>query len=159
MPVSDAETRSLTVRAALGVMDVYSSTRERMVMLVVRREPNDIYETRNVEMTPADARELADRLVAAAESVEGSDPMALPDSTILAERLPRREWMIRKSGHFYRAGFSGYTIDPVQAGLYTEAEARREANVESTISAHHASEFADAIRRTREDVGRFRFVK
>lgn len=65
-----AETRSLTVRAAPGLLDVYSSSRDRMVMLVVRREPRDIYETRNVEMTAADARDLADKLLAAARSVD-----------------------------------------------------------------------------------------
>lgn len=70
MPVTDATTRSLTVRAATGLVDVYSSSIERLVMMTVRREPGDIYEARHVEMTPSDARDLADRLLAAARSME-----------------------------------------------------------------------------------------
>lgn len=69
-----------------------------------------------------------------------------------------REWFIRKSGAFYRPNRAGYTYFPTQAGLYTEDEARAEARVENTISAHHASEFADQIRQVRSDVERFDFI-
>ena len=74
-------------------------------------------------------------------------------------RRLRHEWLIRKSGYFYRPERSGYTADPVAAGLYTEAEAKAEAQIEpDTMSAHHASEYADQIRRARTDVARFNFI-
>lgn len=83
---------------------------------------------------------------------------ALPSDTILAEQLPRREWMIRKSGYFYRPGRCGYTSEAIAAGLYTEAEATAEARIEDTISAHHASEFASDVRRARSLIERFTFI-
>ena len=69
------------------------------------------------------------------------------------------EWLIRKSGYFYRPNRSGYTQDVAAAGLYTEDEAKAEARVEpETISAHHASEWSDQIRQARENVSRFAFI-
>lgn len=70
-----------------------------------------------------------------------------------------REWFIRKSGAFYRPNRAGYTYWAVQAGLYTEDEAKTEARVEDTITAHHASEWADEIAKARADVERFDFLK
>ena len=70
-----------------------------------------------------------------------------------------REWLIRKSGYFYRPGRSGYTTVASAAGLYSEAEAKAEARIEDTITAHHASEFAAEIKQTRADVERFTFIK
>lgn len=52
------------------------------------------------------------------------------------------DWVIRKSGYFYRPNRSGYTPCIAEAGRYTEAEARAEAAIEpSRMSAHPASEF------------------
>jgi hypothetical protein len=69
------------------------------------------------------------------------------------------EWLIRKNGLFYRPNRSGYTAYPFDAGLYTEDEAQAEARVESSISAHHASEFAADIQRVQNSVARFHFLK
>lgn len=56
---------------------------------------------------------------------------------------PARNWVIRKNGYFYRANRSGYTAEVSAAGLYTEQEARAEANAEpGRITAHPRSEFA-----------------
>ncbi len=86
--------------------------------------------------------------------------MALPDCTILAEQLPRREWLIRKSGYFYRPDRSGYTKDVIAAGLYTEAEAKAEAAIEpDCMTAMHASEFAAPIRAARDLLDRFTFIE
>ena len=52
------------------------------------------------------------------------------------------DWLIRKSGYFYRPNRAGYTAHVERAGRYTEAEAKAEARVEpEKISAHHVSEF------------------
>lgn len=67
----------------------------------------------------------------------------------------KRDWLIRKSGYFYRPDFSGYTQEVVAAGLYTEAEAKRESQIEDTISALHVSEFRSEIENVRDLVRRF----
>jgi hypothetical protein len=55
-----------------------------------------------------------------------------------------REWLIRKGGFFYRPKRSGYTDRKVEAGRYTESEARREAAVEPWhMSAVHQDEVPD----------------
>jgi hypothetical protein len=85
--------------------------------------------------------------------------MPLPDNTILAEQLPKREWLIKKNGYFYRPERSGYTRDVIAAGLYTEGEARAEAAIEpDCMAAIHASEFAVPIEAARELLSRFTFI-
>lgn len=71
-----------------------------------------------------------------------------------------REWLIRKGGYFYRPERAGYTSDVIEAGLYTENEARNEARIEPhNISAHHASEYARQINKARTNVARFAFIE
>lgn len=53
-----------------------------------------------------------------------------------------RDWLIRKSGYFYRPDRCGYTQEVSAAGRYTRAEAEAEARVEASITAHHVSEFS-----------------
>lgn len=67
----------------------------------------------------------------------------------------KRDWLIRKSGYFYRPDRSGYTQEVVAAGLYTEAEAKRAARIEDSISALHVSEFRNEIEHARDLIRRF----
>jgi hypothetical protein len=46
-----------------------------------------------------------------------------------------RDWLIRKRGYYYRPDRAGYTASWHEAGRYTEAEAKAEATVESSIGA------------------------
>lgn len=86
--------------------------------------------------------------------------MGLPSHAILAEQLPRREWLILKGGYFYRPDRSGYTRDVIAAGLYTEAEAKAEAAIEpDCMSAVHAMAFAAPIRAGRALLARFAFIR
>ena len=88
--------------------------------------------------------------------------MALPSNTLLAEEIehPKREWLIRKRGYFYRSDRCGYTKDVIAAGLYTEAEAKAEAAIEPhCMSAIHASEFAAPIKAARALLDRYDFIE
>jgi hypothetical protein len=61
---------------------------------------------------------------------------------LVAEALdPRDFWVIQKHGWFYRPNSQGYTLRIEGAGRYSETDARKEAQVEDTIKALHASEF------------------
>jgi hypothetical protein len=52
-------------------------------------------------------------------------------------------WLIVKRGYFYRPNRSGYTQSKARAGRYTEAEARREAEIEpASMSAVHEDDAA-----------------
>jgi hypothetical protein len=65
-------------------------------------------------------------------------------------------WVIRRGSYFCRPNRSGYTADVLAAGLYTEAEAKREVAVDPELTrAIHVSEFADEIHRAREMIARF----
>lgn len=74
---------------------------------------------------------------------------------------PPRDWLIRNCGYFYRPNRAGYTAQVSEAGRYTEAEAKKEAEIAPTlISAHHESEFEPATARasaphTDEHLARF----
>lgn len=58
------------------------------------------------------------------------------------ERAEDKCWLIKKRGYFYRAEKRGYTARVIEAGRYTEADARAEASIEPAVmSAHHISEF------------------
>lgn len=62
----------------------------------------------------------------------------------MTDLVERREWLIRKSGYFYRPNRCGYTTAKHEAGRYTEAEARKEAEVEPWhMTAMHETEFPD----------------
>jgi hypothetical protein len=55
-----------------------------------------------------------------------------------------REWLIRKSGYFYRPNRAGYTSSKFEAGRYTKADAEREAAIEPWhMKAIHESEWPD----------------
>jgi hypothetical protein len=60
---------------------------------------------------------------------------------MMMDDMADRDWVIRKNGYFYRPGRCGYTQEICAAGRYTEAEAKAEARVEKSISAHLATEF------------------
>ena len=50
-------------------------------------------------------------------------------------------WLIRKGGYYYRPNRAGYTTSKAEAGRYTEAEARKEADIEPWhMSAVHADD-------------------
>lgn len=58
-----------------------------------------------------------------------------------------REYLIRKNGYFYRPNRAGYTLEKAAAGLYTRAEADREAAIEpENFTVLHESEVEDAPR-------------
>lgn len=55
-----------------------------------------------------------------------------------------REYLIKKGSYFYRANKSGYTMSKFEAGRYTEADARKEAEIEPWhMSALHQDEVPD----------------
>ena len=52
-----------------------------------------------------------------------------------------KEWLIRKRGYYYRPNRAGYTSSVLEAGRYTEQEAKDEAKIEpGKITAVHFSE-------------------
>lgn len=56
-----------------------------------------------------------------------------------------KDWVIRKSGYFYRPNRCGYTASIFEAGRYTQAEAQAEvAHEPNCMSAWRASEFEPA---------------
>jgi hypothetical protein len=57
-----------------------------------------------------------------------------------------KDWVIRKNGYFYRQNRAGYAASVVEAGRFTEAEAKAEATVEGSITAHHITEFAPSMK-------------
>lgn len=62
-------------------------------------------------------------------------------SDSITPELEPREWLIRKRGYYYRPNRAGYTASVAEAGRYTEAEAKAEANIEPKImSAVHELE-------------------
>jgi len=68
------------------------------------------------------------------------DP-ASPESEATPEPL---EWLIRKSGYFYRPNKRGYTSSLHEAGRYTESDAKSEAAVEpNNMTAIHIRELKD----------------
>jgi len=71
LPITDSTTRSETLRYADGLIDVYGGGHE-LIMLTVRREPHDVYEMRNIEMTAAQAREVAAALNRAADAADAN---------------------------------------------------------------------------------------
>jgi hypothetical protein len=55
---------------------------------------------------------------------------------------PKNElWVIRKRGAFYRPEFIGYTSRIYEAGIYSRADAEREASTDQSITAHPLAEF------------------
>lgn len=71
-------------------------------------------------------------------------PPAPKGGCVVTDLVERREWLIRKDGYFYRPNRCGYTTAKHEAGRYTEAEARKEAEVEPWhMSAIHETEFPD----------------
>lgn len=66
------------------------------------------------------------------------------------------QWVIRKSGYFYRPNRSGYTTDIIAAGIFTEKEAKAEASIEpDSMSAHPVSEYRDQIKEAKYLISRF----
>ena len=72
MPIIDAATGSETLIYSDGLIDVYGDGK-CSVLLTVRREPRDIYQTRNVQMSAEDARNVAIALLHATKP-EGFQP-------------------------------------------------------------------------------------
>jgi hypothetical protein len=83
MPTIDTTTNSETLVYAEGLIDVYGDGKGG-VLLTVRREPRDIYGVRSVEMTAAQAAELARALVAGTGPV---DEGALADELDIVEAV------------------------------------------------------------------------
>lgn len=84
---------------------------------------------------------------------------ALPDAQKPPKPSDGREWVILKSGHFYRPDRSGYTSEVIAAGLYSEGDAKAEAAIEPDIMrARHVSEYRTEIEAARANVARFAFV-
>lgn len=75
-------------------------------------------------------------------SVDGDQDASLPSPACTAGEP--QEWLIRKGGYYYRPNCAGYTTSKFEAGRYTEAEARKEAEIEPWhMSALHQDEVPD----------------
>jgi hypothetical protein len=83
MPTIDTTTNSEMLVYADGLIDVYGDGKGG-VLLTVRREPRDIYGVRSVEMTAAQAAELARALVTGTGPV---DEGALADELDIVEAV------------------------------------------------------------------------
>jgi hypothetical protein len=54
-------------------------------------------------------------------------------------------WVIRKRGTFYRPECVGYTSRIYEAGIYSRADAEREASTDQCITAHPLAEFRGLV--------------
>jgi len=79
-----------------------------------------------------------------------------PPITLSGHTTPVNEpqaWLIRKGGYYYRPNRAGYTTSKAEAGRYTEAEARKEAEIEpshmSAVPADDAPAFVFTYRNHR----------
>lgn len=104
--------------------------------------------------------ELSARHMNAAWQASRSFHADLPDAQKPPKPSDGKEWVIVKSGHFYRPDRSGYTNEVIAAGLYTKEEALAEITVDPDIMrARHISDYRTEIEAARANVARFDFFR
>lgn len=146
-PVSEAEPDSIKaaqITMGLGLVDVTRIEHEGRAGILFRPRDQHIPIGDEGKLQPGKYWPASGDVVIWIENEGGAEVIREYLAPFLAKPASSpADWLIRKGGYFYRPNKAGYTTRKSEAGRYTEADAKAEAQIEPGMKAIRAEEWPD----------------